>query len=63
MGTGFKDKNNIEIKDGDLLKHRFGVVKKVVWNSKKNIWQCRFEKGGGFIDPIEYFIEMDCEII
>ena len=52
MNTGHKDKNGTEIVKGNLLKHRFGVVKRVIWNEDKKVWQCAFDKGGGFIDTI-----------
>jgi hypothetical protein len=62
MKTGFKDKDGKEILKGNLLEHG-GVRKRVIWNSIREVWQCKFDKGGGFIDPIEYFVERGCVIV
>ena len=63
MNTGHKDNHGTEILKGNLLKHHFGVVKRVIWNEDKKVWQCAFDKGGGFVDPIEYFLKRNCEIV
>lgn len=61
--TGLLDKNGNEVYEGDILINNMGVKKKVFFNVENACFKVKFLSGGGYIDPLDYFLERGGEIV